>query len=194
MSTGTRDSFAPPRRWFYAAVAFQLLLMAGLILSKQATLWTGRPVVLETVPVDPRDLFRGDYVVLSYKISALDPVQVSLPPRVERGQSVYVSLRRPDPPDRFWTASAVSLEKPTDGATTFLRGRALEAYPGGRAPDFRPADRLRLEYGIESYFVPEGKGRDLESVQADPNAVLAVEAVVDRSGSAVIRRVSRERR
>ena len=33
------------------------------------TLTTGETILLRVVPVDPRDLFRGDYVILSYEIS-----------------------------------------------------------------------------------------------------------------------------
>jgi uncharacterized membrane-anchored protein len=33
---------------------------------------TGEKIMLRVEPVDPRDLFRGDYVSLSYEISSLD--------------------------------------------------------------------------------------------------------------------------
>ena len=46
------------------------LLLCGLILAmvfqRAAILRDGKEVRLEVVPVDPRDLFRGDYVVLGY--------------------------------------------------------------------------------------------------------------------------------
>lgn len=35
-------------------------------------IWAGRPVYLKVVPVDPRDLFRGDYVVLGYDLNRLE--------------------------------------------------------------------------------------------------------------------------
>ena len=34
-------------------------------------LWTGEPILLRVVPVDPRDMFRGDYVALSYDFSRI---------------------------------------------------------------------------------------------------------------------------
>lgn len=45
---------------------------AAFIFSKQIILKTGKTILLETLPVDPRDLLRGDYVVLSYKIGTLE--------------------------------------------------------------------------------------------------------------------------
>ena len=47
------------------------LLLCGLILAmvyqRAEILRNGQEVRLEIVPVDPRDLFRGDYVILDYQ-------------------------------------------------------------------------------------------------------------------------------
>jgi uncharacterized membrane-anchored protein len=42
-----------------------------------------------------------------------------------------------------------------------------------------------MEYGIESFYIPEGKGRDYERGQLD------VEVAVDRAGHGVIRSARR---
>ena len=61
---------------------------------QERALASGTLVLLETRPVDPRDLLRGDYVILNYKISDVplalfSPAQTNgLPP----GQTVYVAL------------------------------------------------------------------------------------------------------
>ena len=44
---------------------FWLVLILGFVAYKEMTLQTGEEVVLKTVPVDPRDLFRGDYVIFA---------------------------------------------------------------------------------------------------------------------------------
>jgi uncharacterized membrane-anchored protein len=46
-------------------------------------------------------------------------------------------------------------------------------------------DRLAVTYGLESYFVPEGKGRLIERSERP----VVVEVSVDRDGRAVIRRL-----
>jgi len=162
---------------FMAAVGLQLLVLVGLIGSRQWTLMTGRPVLLETVPVDPRSLFRGDYVILRYKISTLDPEII--PPDEEtprRGQTVYVTLC---PQGRYWEAAAASRRRPPVGPEeVVIKGR----WRGGH----------RVQYGIEQYFVPEGQGREIERLRgrrADGAAQLAVEVAVDRAGRAAIKRL-----
>ena len=69
----------------------------------------GQEVRLEIVPVDPRDLFRGDYVVLGYRIGTVD-----LPKDTEssfsRGQKVFVTLRLDA--NNKTRAVAISAERP----------------------------------------------------------------------------------
>jgi uncharacterized membrane-anchored protein len=48
---------------------------------------------------------------------------------------------------------------------------------------------MRVEYGIECYFVPEGMGLELER---RAGRGLIAEIAVDRNGRAVIRSVHRE--
>ena len=59
-----------PFAWRTAAVALALTLALLWIVSGRVSLLSsGQEVVLQTVPVDPRDLLRGDYVILRYDIS-----------------------------------------------------------------------------------------------------------------------------
>jgi uncharacterized membrane-anchored protein len=174
---------------FFLLVAFQIVLMAGLIGYKQVTLITGQRVLLETVPVDPRDLFRGDYVILNYPFSTLEswqrrePGDAAYPPSLKdlrKGDGVYVKLKKSG---RFWDAESFSKARPEEGEL-FIRGTLVSA------PSPPPAQiAVRASYGIESLFVPEGKGRDLEAVQREPGGKLIVEAAVDRHGKAAIRSV-----
>src|SRR5262245_44728057 len=61
-----------PRSVLFAAAG---LIQAGLIglmvADRIMVLRTGTDVKLETRPLDPRDLLRGDYVTLGYDISSL---------------------------------------------------------------------------------------------------------------------------
>ena len=56
----------------YLTILLWIIIATVIIIHKQTALANGTPVLLETVPVDPRDLLRGDYVTLRYKISMLD--------------------------------------------------------------------------------------------------------------------------
>jgi len=63
-----------PRLAFLIIVLFQILILVGLMGFNEANLAFGKSVVLQTAPVDPRDIFRGDYVVLRYEISTLSNI------------------------------------------------------------------------------------------------------------------------
>jgi len=113
----------------------------------------GREILLPTLPVDPRDLFRGDYVVLRYEISR-HKVPLYRQSNFENGQTVYVSLKLDG---QNWMIDKVALEKPARGL--FLQGKIDEVQKEKYQVTYG------IQYGIESYFVPEGEGKKLESLR-----------------------------
>ena len=76
----------------FGIVALQLVFILGLVAYKEVTLRFGTEVMLQTVPVDPRDLFRGDYVTLRYGISTLERSRIWFPYDVAQGYRVYVHI------------------------------------------------------------------------------------------------------
>src|SRR3954469_22453727 len=105
------------------------LVLCGLILATvvqhAAILRSGQEARLEVVPVDPRDLFRGDYVVLTYRIGTVDlPKDLTTP--FTRGQQVFVTLR-PDASNKS-RAVAISAERPAaSGSDIVISG--VVSYP-----------------------------------------------------------------
>ncbi|HIE31672.1 MAG TPA: hypothetical protein EYP67_04720 [Methanosarcinales archaeon] len=57
------------------------------------TLHFGQEIVLKTDPIDPRDLFRGDYVTLSYEISRIDLNNIPHDANFSSGETIYASLQ-----------------------------------------------------------------------------------------------------
>ena len=157
---------------FALGVALQLLVLLAVAGSWQRTLATGTVIQLETVPVDPRDLFRGDYVQLSYKISTLDLAALGSTGSFAPGSTVYVGLEERGP---YWEATSVGTTHPGGLA---IRGTVWTHFAGS-------GGGLGVRYGLESYFVPEGKGRLIERAQRP----VTVEVSVDGGGRAVIRRL-----
>lgn len=51
--------------------AFCVIVLTAMLVRHAWPLMTGEPIYLEVIARDPRDLFRGDYVVLTYPISRL---------------------------------------------------------------------------------------------------------------------------
>jgi len=174
-------------------LAAMLLLCGGLLAlveSRAGILRNGTEVRLKTVPVDPRDLFRGDYVVLAYPISTVDGVAGSGERAFQRGETVYVTLS-PDT-EGFARATGVARARPTvSGADVVMAGRVVATglcalNEAGQADCAAGAKRLRIAYGLESYFVPEGEGRRIETT---PRARIEVVAAVSASGEAAIKRL-----
>lgn len=46
---------------------------------------------------------------------------------------------------------------------------------------------LRVDYGIESYFVPEGRGMDIEKAQQTGKTEVDAKVIIDKYGNAVIK-------
>ncbi len=157
-------------RKFLLLGLFWLIIIIVFIGSEEFTLRTGREVLLKTQPVDPRDLFRGDYVVLNYEISSLDLSMFS--GRADEfmpGDRVYVAL---DPNNKC--ASPIGIYKAEPKTGIFVKG-TVRSMSG---------NNLSVKYGIENYFVPEGKGREIEGSRGDN---LVIRASVDRFGTAAIK-------
>jgi len=115
-----------------------------MILSSQLTLTTGEEVLLKIAPVDPRDLLRGDYVILNYDISTIPNRNSEY---LKTNETVYVKLKVGK--NKIASFESLSKVKPKKGL--FIKGKVKRNY--------RP---LTVTYGIESYFVKEKTGRELE--------------------------------
>ena len=149
-----------------AAVGLQFVLLVGLTIQPVLTLTTGRVVTLQTKPVDPYDMFRGDYVRLSYDMS-----NFPVPFEVSDNSDIYATL---SPTGQYWKPRAISANKPVllEGEIC-IKGKIKKQY-----------GRTQLHFGIEQVYVPEKTGRKAEESKA-----LKVDLAVDKNGNAVIKRV-----
>ncbi len=170
------------KKIFYLTVVFWLLIFSGLILYKEYTLMTGKEVLLKTVPVDPRDLFRGDYVTLDYEISTLNLKEIPAEDTYfDYNDRIYLALELND---GYGVAKKVYRNPPDD--ELYIKGRVKEVIYDWENEETEIKE-LRVDYGIESYFVPEGKGREIESEQWTEGKGVDVKVVADKYGNAVIK-------
>jgi uncharacterized membrane-anchored protein len=174
-----RDVFgwlkAREQKILLVTAAAQLLILVGMIALRAVPLVTGQTVLVRVVPVDPRDLFRGDYVILSYDFSRIPPQGIEGLSESERGKrtkwegrTVYVPLVR-DTNGVHWRAEKATVVKPAAGP--FLKGHMRS--------------HGALEFGIEAYYVQEGTGRVYEQAIRDRH--LSAELAVTSSGQAALR-------
>lgn len=158
-------------------VAAQLIVLLAMIVLRVTPLVTGESILVRVEPVDPRDMFRGDYVILSYAFSRVPPQGVAglpnpatMPQQSIAGKTVYVSLV-PDADGKHWHAGQFTITPP--GSGKYLRGTISEWG--------------RIEYGIESYFVQEGQGHRYE--EAVRSRKLSAEIAVTSEGQGVLKRL-----
>ena len=171
----------PKLALFGAVLVIQVALLAMMVIDRMQILRDGVEVTLQTRPVDPRDIFRGDYVVLGYDISEV-PVSVfkDKPSATRSNMEVFVKLA----PNREGFHEAVSVHPDrvaVTGPEVLIRGRVpwycVEAY----------CTKLSVRYNLEKYFVPEGEGRKLEEFRNQRK--MTVVAAVLPSGRAAIKRL-----
>jgi uncharacterized membrane-anchored protein len=135
-------------RWLAVVVALQAAYLLAWAGYREWTRATGRVVLLETAPVDPRDLLRGDYMVLGYKIGTVTLPWDEPEGEAKAGKEIWVTLK---PEGKFHVVERASWTAPTSAtAGLVVRGRV-------RGP--AASREVRVDYGIEKYFVPEGMGR-----------------------------------
>lgn len=157
------------KKLFILIGLFWLVIIAVFIGTKEFTLRTGEEVLLKTVPVDPRDLFRGDYVILRYEISTLPLSKIPADSAdFKIGNTVFAVLKKEN---GYGVAAGIYKHIPTN-EKLFIKGKVKSF--GGK--------ELFVEYGIESYFVPEGKGAGISAGRD-----LSVKVSIDKFGNAAIK-------
>ena len=125
-----------------AVLTLQVVILAGVFVNGFYPLWLGKEIRVETRPVDPRDLFRGNYARLGYDFSTL-PATGFRP-----GDVIYLPLEQDGD---LWRGLTPSHQPPAQGL--YLRGRVSGLPWGGTR---------RVTYGIEALFAPKEKALQLE--------------------------------
>jgi uncharacterized membrane-anchored protein len=160
---------------FILVLALQSTWILGTTFQQEHALSAGKTIRLETERVDPRDLLRGDYLILNYKISNV-PTNLFSPPvatNMPTNTKIFVALA-PGTNQFYEVMRASSNEFAPAANEVLLKGASVWHR-------WNTTNAVHVEYGLERYFVAEGKG--------NPRGKLTVEAVVPASGHASIKRV-----
>lgn len=175
-----------PKMILFGAVALiQIALLGAMVMDRAQILRDGTEVKLQTRPIDPRDLLRGDYVVLGYDISQLPSGSLRNQPAGSRNPTVYVRLA-PNADGLYEARSVHTSAVPVKSPEILIRGRVL--YGASCGPNgLSFCENVTIRYNLEKYFVPEGEGKKLED--ARNNRKLTVVAAILPSGRAAIKRL-----
>jgi uncharacterized membrane-anchored protein len=143
------------------ACVVPVVLLLGMTVTPLYTLLIGDEILLQTVPVDPSNLFRGDYVALQYEAEEIprDLVDKDVVSKIEAGEydlKVYVHLKKKD---GIHSPIKVSLNKPVKGI--YLKGK-LE-YLGSNDEQKSVA---YLTYSLDKYFLEDNTGLEWEEASS----------------------------
>ena len=147
------------------AVAAQIAALAVMAGQREYVLANGEVVHLRTAPIDPRDIFRGDYVSLNYEAAWIASEMWQgdgEAKRIPSGEKVYAALGR----DAGGLAVVESLGEAPPETGPYIAGRVIGA--------FVPRQRhgvIQVKYGIERYFVQQGRGLEIEARRGDRDEV-----------------------
>lgn len=175
---GDETKKAMGKRGFLLALLAPVFVIALFLIVKTAALWGAQEIRLRVRPVDPRDFFRGDYVNLAYDIS-----------RIPFAEKPYFGT------EGVMSGYFYAILEERGEVWEFVRAEAPLGLRLGSLPDLEtgqiclrgeltgeearsPTGEIGLAatYGIESFFVPEGRGKEIEFAR-DANKVTAVVAV-----------------
>ncbi|MEK6914444.1 MAG: GDYXXLXY domain-containing protein [Nanoarchaeota archaeon] len=110
-----------------------LLILGGFLLYVSFPLIGGEEIVLSTMPVDPFDIIRGQYMTIGYEINT-----IPLNETAKIGDTIYVILEK----DENETSRYKELSFVKPNKETFIRGKITSI----------SRQNMRVEYGIEQYF------------------------------------------
>ncbi len=172
-----------------------LLLQAGITLAVPiSSIYTetiGKTVILQTAPVDPNDVLRGNYVVLDYNISRVETLK-KLPgwnelvkqypginPQyfpIAQDANLYIILQSSTP---AWKPIRVTSELPTTMVINQVALRGKYRYGS-------------IIYGLEKYDIPESESEKVHKNIFQSQEILSknvqpilVQVKVDPRGNAV---------
>ncbi|MTI44467.1 putative membrane-anchored protein [Roseibium hamelinense] len=139
-------------RWGLLAV-IQLALIGVPLADRLEVQFSGQEVTLDLVPIDPRDLLRGDYVIINLSITTL-PKDLANTETLSPGDAVFVQLKADD--DGVYSAQSMS-RSPAGEGTPEIEGKVTGT----------SGDAYRIDYGIDAFFLPEGTGKQIETLDTE---------------------------
>jgi uncharacterized membrane-anchored protein len=160
---------------FILVLALQTAWLLTTVATEEYGLAHGKAILLETHIIDPRDILRGDYLILNYKVSDV-PRELFFPPvskDLAPGTKIFVALVSGT--NGFYEVSRASTNEfmPYQGEI-LVEGKSADNW-------WNATNSVRVAYGIENYYIAENTG--------NPHGKLTVQVVVPESGHAKIKQV-----
>ena len=139
------------RLFILLLIAIQVCYLLFLTLSYYSISWYGKEITLKTAPVDPSDLFRGDYVILNYDINEVNADLWKEKDNINDHSTLYVTLQRKG---TYFNVTGLSSTKPSSLLSNAVVMKARL--------DYADNEHIYLTYGIEQYYVEDNTGEKWE--------------------------------
>ena len=147
------------RNWLRWTLLGQVLFFAGWAGFEESKRYSAPIILLETMPVDPRDLFAGQYMALRYRISLVDGLP-GFPKEKPKNRALIAVLLKPSKNVnvggrgyQLWEAVQCQVPPPDDLNTTdgvWVTGKWIAAN--------------NVIYGIEKYYFSEKRMNELSNI------------------------------
>jgi uncharacterized membrane-anchored protein len=158
------------KRHLIFALAFPIIVLAALIIYKQARVMTGKEIILPISGFDPRDILSGHYLVyrIDYGISNRDICNNY------NNNDAFICLKKdyknPDIYTSIISPDKDFLDLDDEECFAAIKGKCLDG---------------RFVAGIEKFFIPEGYARLLDRAVRNRQGKIVLS--VSSGGSAAIK-------
>lgn len=163
---------------FLFVVIAQLFVPAQMIYNQEDILNTGKIVKFQCEPIDPNDPFRGKYITLRFKESA---IKVKNLKEWNSNETIFAKIKTSK--DGFAKIKSISRTEPTDNSTYLkLKINYIADYE----------NKIYLDFPFNRFYMNENKANNAEKVYAESTidtTKIAYALVATKNGEAVIKDV-----
>ncbi|MDL4842874.1 GDYXXLXY domain-containing protein [Aquibacillus rhizosphaerae] len=138
---------------FYLTIGLQCLFLIGLAVSFYLIDYFGETIKLETLPVDPQDIFYGDYVTLRYQIEEIPDAKWDAEKDPEYGETIYVLLEK-GTESNYQVAKASSEKMGTTNEQVIMKAK-VDYYDSTTKVHY-------VDYGLGRYYIEDNTGGKFE--------------------------------
>jgi uncharacterized membrane-anchored protein len=174
------------KQGLYLLIGLQLAILIGMFAKAFYPLWAGKEIIFKTAAKDPRDIFRGNYVVLNYDFNRLyldliknNDIDSTTLANFNFGDKLFLEL---EPEGKYYKTVGIWQKKPqTDNICMQV---IVQSRPYGRS--------IEVKAGVESYFTTTTNAKSLEkatSWAAQDSVEVTVAICVASNGAARIKEV-----
>ncbi|MBM7571501.1 GDYXXLXY domain-containing protein [Aquibacillus albus] len=139
---------------FFVVVVLQCLFLLGMVCSYYLIDDFGKTIQLKTVPVDPQDIFYGDYIILRYEIEEIDRAKWTGTEEPSYHERIFTLVADDNGDGIYQVIQASSEEMIADAGQVVLEGRY-------EYQDMHEGTYF-VDYGLGRYYIEDNTGERYE--------------------------------